>query len=82
MSAERPDSPLDDPRAQLELALISEFLQRHGYSLASLHELPEDQAEAVYKQATLYAAGRLSEVESRSHYYDDMHHGPPAPPRR
>jgi hypothetical protein len=76
MSAERPDSPREDSRAQLELALISEFLQRHGYSLASLHELPEDQAEAVYRQATLYASGRLSEVESRAHYYDDMHHGP------
>ena len=79
---QRLDSPREDPQAQLELTLISEFLQRHGYTLATLHELPEDQAAAIYKQATLYASGRLTEVESRAHYVDDMHHGPPAPPAR
>ena len=76
MSAQRFDSPHEDPHAELELALISEFLQRHGYSLATLHELPLDQADEVYKQATLYASGRLTEVESRAHYVEDMHHAP------
>jgi hypothetical protein len=81
MSAERSDLPREDPHAQLELALISEFLQRLGYSLASLHELPADQADALFKQASLYASGRLSEVESRAHYIDEMRQGPAPPPR-
>ena len=74
---------MDDPLAQLELAFIAEFLQGRGYTLSTLHELPEDQADALLKQASLYASGKLTEVESRAHFVDDMHHAPqPTPVRK
>ena len=74
---------MDDPLAQLELAFIAEFLQGRGYTLSTLHDLPEAEADALLKQASLYASGKLTEVESRAHFVDDMHHTPqPAPVRK
>ena len=75
MSAELSDKPGDHPLAQLERAFIAEFLQARGYTLSTLHELPEDQANALLKEASLYASRKLTEVESRAHFVDDMHHG-------
>jgi len=78
MSPEPPDRPAEhDPLAQLERAFIAEFLERRGYTLSTLHELPEELAHALLKEASIYASGRLTEVESRAHFVDDMHHGPP-----
>ena len=64
---------VDDPLAQMERAFIEEFLQARGYSLATLHELGSEQAHEVLKEASTYASGRLSEVESRAHYLHDIH---------
>jgi hypothetical protein len=82
MSAERSDKPDDHPLALLELAFIAEFLQGRGYTPSTLHQLPEDQAHALLKEASLYASGKLAEVESRAHYVDDMHHGAQPTPGR
>jgi hypothetical protein len=65
----------EDPMAQLERAFIEEFLKRRGHSLADVHALPHDEATRLMKDASLYASGRLTEVESRAHYLDDMHDG-------
>jgi hypothetical protein len=64
-----------DPMAELERAYIAEFLQRRGHTLESLHDLPEAAAHDLMKAASTYASGRLTEVESRSHYIDDVHGG-------
>jgi len=75
----------EDPLAQLERAFIREFLQARGHTLDSLHQLPTEQAHALLKQASLYASGRLTEVESRAHYMQDIHDGTqplPGPARR
>jgi len=78
MSAEEPDRPTDhDPLAQLEQTFIVEFLARRGHSLSTLRDLPKEQADALLREASLYASGRLTEVESRAHFVDDIHHGPP-----
>ena len=72
----RPDSdpaPRPDQTAELELALISEFLDRRGQSLHSLHLLPDAERHTLMREASLYASSRLSEVESRAHYVDDLH---------
>lgn len=72
----RPDSdpaPRPDQTAELELALISEFLDRRGHSLHSLSLLPDAERHALMREASLYASSRLSEVESRAHYVDDLH---------
>jgi hypothetical protein len=72
----RPDTdqpPRPDQTAELELALISEFLEQRGQSLHSLNALPEAQQHRLMREASLYASMRLSEVESRAQYVDDLH---------
>lgn len=76
----RPDAdqaPRPDQTAELEMALISEYLERRGHTLHSLHLLPEADRHALMRDASLYASSRLSEVESRAHYVDDLHNAPP-----
>jgi hypothetical protein len=62
-----------DPVARLERAFIAEFLERHGHSAATLHELPEAEANALMREASVYASAKLSEVEARAHYVHDIH---------
>jgi hypothetical protein len=62
-----------DPVAQLERAFIAEFLERHGHSEATLHALPEAEANVLMKEASVYASAKLSEVEARAHYVHDIH---------
>jgi hypothetical protein len=74
----RPDSdqaPRPDQTAELERALIAEFLQRRGVDGKALHALPDAARHALLREASLYASMRLSEVESRAQYVDDLRHG-------
>lgn len=74
MAANRPDVPTgQDPNGPLEQALIDEFLRAHGYDRAGLHQLPQEQVELLMKEAYVYAAVRLTEVESRAHYVHEIH---------
>jgi hypothetical protein len=61
--------------AQLERAFIEEYLTRRGLSVSKLRALPHDEAVRLMKDASLYASGRLTEVESRAHYVHEMHDG-------
>jgi hypothetical protein len=81
MSAGRSEIVAVDPHAELERALIAEFLERRGVSLA-VKELPEEDAAALLKAASLYASGRLTEMESRAHLVEDLHRAPQPPGRR
>lgn len=70
-----PDEPVRvDQTAQLEQAFIAEFLERRGYALATLRALPQAEADAIMKEASVYASARLMEVESRAQYVHDIHH--------
>jgi hypothetical protein len=62
-----------DPVARLERAFIAEFLERHGHNAATLHELPEAEANALMRDASVYASAKLSEMEARAHYVHDIH---------
>ncbi len=62
-----------DPEATLERAFIAEFLERHGHTILTVHDLPETEATALLKEASIYASARLSEVEARAHYVHDIH---------
>jgi hypothetical protein len=73
MNPDRPDIVAEDPHAELEQALIAEFLHKRGHTASSLQALPPEQADALLKEACVYASGRLCEVESRAHYVEDMH---------
>lgn len=63
----------DDPVARLERAFIAEFLERHGHTLATVRQLPPEEANALLKEASVYASGRLTEVEARAHFVSDIH---------
>lgn len=73
MTAERADVRMEDPQAALERAFIEQYLRSRGQTLRSLHELPAEQVKALLKDATLYAATRLAEVEARAAYVHEIH---------
>lgn len=76
MNPEKSDVIAHDPNANLEQALIAEFLAKRGHTTASVRALPQEQAAALIKEACLYASGRMTEVESRAHYVDDLRKEP------
>ena len=73
MSKEPGQQPLQDPNGPLESELISEFLRTRGYDLRSLERLPEDDRRRLLRQASMHAAGRLTEIEARAHFVDELH---------
>jgi hypothetical protein len=66
--------PMEDPEGRLEKALIEEFLLGHGYDPRALDALPADQRKHVLELASIYASGRLAEIQSRAHYVHEMRH--------
>jgi hypothetical protein len=69
-----PDRPkMADPNADLERALIEEFIRTSGYDPARLSDLSEEQRRMVQRQAAAYAAARLAEMEARAHYVHELH---------
>jgi hypothetical protein len=73
MPDDRPDPlPLQSPLGQLERALIDEFVRQRGYDPAHLGAVPERERAELLKQASLHASARMAEVESRSHYLDEV----------
>jgi len=73
MSMEPGQQPLQDPNGPLESELISEFLRTRGYDLRSLDRLPEDDRRRLLRQASMHAAGRLTEIEARAHFVVGLH---------
>jgi len=69
----RDTAPLEEPEARLERALIDEFLRALGHEAAALRLRKDEAARELLKQASAYAAARLTEVESRAHYVHDIH---------
>jgi hypothetical protein len=61
--------------AELETSLIRQFLEARGHTRSSVEALPQVQRDALLAEASVYASAKLSEVESRSHYLDDLRHG-------
>ena len=66
----------EDPHAQLERAFIEEYLRSRHHSLDTVRQLPQDEALALLRQASVFASGRLTEVESRAHLVDELHRAP------
>ena len=67
------DTPIGDPQAQLEIALIDEYLRTRGVSRHNLREIPAEKAAALMREASSYASARLTELESRAHYVEEIH---------
>jgi hypothetical protein len=73
MPAERPEKPLESPFGQLERALIDEYVRARGYDPHRLADVPQAERDQLLKDASRYASTRLTEVESRSRFLDDIH---------
>lgn len=72
MARDPEQAPRPDQTAELERALIAEFLEKRGHTLQTVRTLPEAEQHVLLREASLYASMRLSEVESRAHYVDDL----------
>jgi len=75
MALERDSPPLEEPLAKLELALIDEYLRTRGYDPVAVRDRSDAVAKAALRDAAIYAAIRLTEVESRAHYIHEIHGG-------
>ena len=75
MEAINESTPLqaEAPLARLERSLIDEYVRMHGHDPAKLSELVAADRDALLKGASLYASGKLSEVETRSHFVHELH---------
>jgi hypothetical protein len=63
----------DAPLAKLERALIDEFVRERGYDPLKLQDLAGEERAALLKAASVYASGKLMEVETRSRFLQDIH---------
>ena len=71
------DTPtVGDPFARLEQSLINDYLRGLGHDPAALRARGDTEARRLLTQASTYAATRLTEVESRAHYVNDIHARP------
>jgi hypothetical protein len=61
------------PLARLEQSLIDEYVRMHGHDPEKLWELVAVERDALLRGASLYASGKLSEVETRSHFVHELH---------
>jgi hypothetical protein len=72
---ERAETALEDPQAGLERALIEEFLQARGETLATVTTKAAPEQRALLTQAAQYAAVRLAEIDARALYVHQIHGG-------
>jgi hypothetical protein len=75
MMPERAETPLEDPQARLERALIDEYLQGRGCTLSTVGLRPPDERRQLLTQAAQYAAVRLAEIDARAAYVQEIHKG-------
>ena len=62
-----------DPLGYLERTLIDGFLRSRGVDPRAVSELPESEREKLLADASVYASGKLMEMEARSHYVEQIH---------
>jgi len=56
---------MGDPQAQLERALMDEYIRLHCYDPESVRLRPEAEVMRLLEAASEYAAGKLAAFESR-----------------
>ncbi|UCE97837.1 MAG: hypothetical protein JSV74_00430 [Dehalococcoidia bacterium] len=65
-------TPQDETRALLEQGLIDEYLKDKGYDRDSLKKLPKDEARRIMIEASTFASGKLSEIETTARYKHNL----------
>jgi hypothetical protein len=64
---------LQPPLGNLERTLIDEFLHLRGLDRHAVDALPDAERHDLLAEASTYASARLTEIESRSHYVQELH---------
>ena len=67
--------PAKNPKADLEMMYIDEYLRGKGYSRKELAGLPEQETTRLMIGASQYASFRLEELESRARLLTKIHDG-------
>ncbi len=62
------------PLAELERALIDDYIRTHGYDPSAVAELSLPDRRTLLTEASVYASGRLSEVELKWHLLEHVRH--------
>ena len=62
-----------NPKADLEMMYIDEYLQGKGYSRKELATLPEEETTKLMSEASQYASFKLEELESRARLLTKIH---------
>ena len=70
---EKNTEPARNPKVDLELMYMEEYLQGKGSSLKKLAILPQEEATKLRIEASQYASSRLEELESRARLLTDIH---------
>jgi hypothetical protein len=65
--------PLEEPLAELERRLIDEYLRGAGYEPEVLRASHDETARKLLVAAAVYAATKLTEIETRANYVRDIH---------
>ena len=73
MSANNNQKILDDIHPFLEDVLFETYLEGKGYKLEDLKNLPEKEAKQLMKEASIYASGKLAEVEVKARLMQVLH---------
>ena len=60
------------PHSAMERHLLEEYLERQGYSLAKLKDLPEEKRKALMIEACKYASLKMAQVESKVSFRDNI----------
>jgi hypothetical protein len=69
-----PDTkPLEEPLAELERRLIDEYLRTQGHDPDALRARHDEAARRLLAAASVHAAVKLTEIESRAHYVRGLH---------
>jgi hypothetical protein len=64
-----------NPKANLEMMYIDEYLQGKGYSRKELAGLSEQETTRLMIEASQYASFKLEELESRARLLTKIHDG-------
>lgn len=62
----------EGPETALERNLIAEYLLSRGYRLQDLKRLPKQLHKKLMEEASRYASLRLSEIESRNRFRQEI----------
>jgi len=62
-----------NPKSDLEMMYIDEYLRGKGYSRKELATLPEEETTRLMIEASQYASFKLEELESRARLLTKIH---------